>query len=160
MKVQLAFQKACQHLDIPRKAQFRSWVNAALQADGFIAESVELCIRVVDEAESAHLNETFRQKKGPTNVLSFPQDREGCHVLLGDIALCAPLVASEAKEQQGEPFAHWAHLTIHGTLHLLGYDHETPQEALIMEQQEITILRQLGFENPYEEVIAHPVLDD
>ncbi len=110
-----------------------------------------MTIRLVDKPESTSLNEQYRQRKGPTNILSFPHDilDELEIPLLGDLVVCAPLVEEEAKEQKKLPEAHWAHLVIHGTLHLQGYDHQTEPEALQMEQKEIMLLTQLGYPNPY-----------
>lgn len=113
---------------------------------------LELTIRIVDEVEAQQLNETWRQRTGPTNVLSFPYECPECIEnlgLLGDIVICAPLVAREAAEQQKSGHAHWAHLVIHGTLHLLGYDHTDDSQAQAMENLEIRILHNLGYPNPY-----------
>jgi probable rRNA maturation factor len=132
--------------DIPPPAELISWTHAALETD-----AAEITIRIVDEAESALLNLQYRSKTGPTNVLSFPmssphQDK----LLLGDIIICAPLVAKEAREQDKPCHEHWAHLTIHGILHLQGYDHQNEQDATRMEAQEISILSCLGIPNPYD----------
>jgi probable rRNA maturation factor len=106
----------------------------------------ELTLRITNEAESRALNHRYRGRDYATNVLSFPYQEPG---MLGDLVLCAPVVAREAKAQ-GKPLrAHWAHLVIHGCLHLLGYDHEQSQAAEKMEKLEIRILRNLGFANPY-----------
>jgi probable rRNA maturation factor len=106
---------------------------------------------VVDEAESATLNAQYRGKQGPTNVLSFGFDSPpGVDVpLLGDLVICAPVVVREALEQGKPGQAHWAHMTIHGVLHLLGYDHQTPEQAQIMEALEIAALADLGYADPY-----------
>jgi len=113
--------------------------------------SPSITIRIVDVAEAKQLNETWRHGNGPTNVLSFPFDYPpGVDIsLLGDIVICAPLVAKEATEQHKSHNAHWAHLVIHGTLHLLGYDHIEEPQAQIMENIEIRILHKLGYPNPY-----------
>ena len=144
------------HLDlatsqrVPDEVLFQQWARAA--ADAAANEAAEVSIRIVDESESAELNQTYRHKSGPTNVLSFP-----CEVpvgvpndLLGDLVICAPVVAREALEQGKNPEAHWAHMVIHGVLHLRGYDHLQEDEAEQMEALEVEILDGLGYPNPYE----------
>lgn len=113
-------------------------------------DQAELCLRLVDEAESAALNHRYRGRSGPTNVLSFPCDAAlpDCH-LLGDLVICAPLVAREARAQDKAVADHWAHLTIHGVLHLLGYDHVEDADADIMENEERAVLAGLGIADPY-----------
>ena len=139
---------------LPSAVSFRKWVAAAL--DGRIREA-DLAIRIVDAKEGRALNRHYRGKDYATNVLSFPADvAEGVKLpkgvrmpLLGDLVICAPVVAREAKEQ-GKPLAsHYAHLTVHGALHLLGWDHEDAREAECMEQLEREILAGLGIEDPY-----------
>ena len=139
----------------PDLAKFQSWAAAALQE---VAEDCELSIRIVDAAESQQLNRDYRGKDKPTNVLSFPfespvplQPR-----LLGDLVICAPVVTAEAAEQGKAELNHWAHLTIHGCMHLLGYDHINDDEAEQMENREIAILRQFNIENPYLESRVSP----
>ncbi|MEJ2346491.1 MAG: rRNA maturation RNase YbeY [Gammaproteobacteria bacterium] len=136
--------------DVPRPADFRAWVARAL--DGR-SGPVELTIRIVDSAESAALNERYRGKARPTNVLSFPYEPlPGAGVpLLGDLVICAPVVAREAREQGKESRAHWAHMVVHGVLHLVGYDHQEEGEALEMEALETDILATMGFPDPYRE---------
>lgn len=144
-----------QNLDdeTPHTEDFQRWVSHALvNVPDKIPSSVnEVTIRIVDEKESAYLNEEFRKKSGPTNILSFYYDpmlgfeNES----LGDLAICKKKVMAEAEAARIPTTAHWAHLTVHGILHLLGYDHEKNEEAEIMENLEITILHKLGFENPY-----------
>lgn len=114
-------------------------------------ESSEVTIRIVDEAEMTELNETYRHKSGPTNVLSFPFDApiELEVKLLGDIVICASVVNKEAKAQGKSSDAHWAHMVVHGILHLQGYDHIEDDEAEVMEALEINLLQQLGYTNPY-----------
>jgi len=116
-------------------------------------QSAELNIRVVDKKEMTALNSQYRQKNKPTNVVSFPCDMpveaEEELVFLGDIVICADVVNEEAKAQNISEKSHWAHMVVHGTLHLLGYDHETDEDADIMEPEEGRILESLGFPNPY-----------
>jgi probable rRNA maturation factor len=134
---------------LPSAEQFHHWVETALAGR---REQAELTIRIVDDDEGAELNEAYRGKQGPTNVLSFPFEAPpGIELpLLGDIVICAPKVAREAAEQ-GKPLeAHWAHLTLHGTLHLLGYDHLEATEAEEMEALETELLGALGYPNPYD----------
>jgi probable rRNA maturation factor len=134
--------------EVPSPQEFERWVAAALAGR---REAGELTIRVVGVTEGAALNETYRHRSGPTNVLSFPVDDspELDLPLLGDLVICAPLVMREAHEQHKSAMAHWAHLTVHGSLHLLGYDHEEPREAEIMEGLEAEILATLGYTDPY-----------
>ncbi|MBE9561657.1 MAG: rRNA maturation RNase YbeY [Proteobacteria bacterium] len=135
--------------DLPSHKMLSKWVDATLVY--LSKDNKELTIRLVDTAESQALNLTWRQRNSPTNVLSFPFEcpPEVNLPLLGDIVICVPLVATEAKEQHKSLDAHWAHLVIHGTLHLLGYDHIEEQQAKIMEDIEIEILQDLGYPNPY-----------
>jgi len=109
-------------------------------------------VRLVDAPEMASLNKTYRGKDGPTNVLSFPADLppDLDLPLLGDIVICAPVVAAEAREQHKSPDAHWAHMAVHGTLHLLGYDHLDENEAITMEALESAILADLHYPCPYQ----------
>nr|WP_305891481.1 rRNA maturation RNase YbeY [Methylomonas sp. SURF-1] len=134
----------------PDAAQFQIWVDAALS--GFQQDS-EITIRLVDTEESAELNGQYRHKSGPTNILSFPFEAPpGVELdLLGDLVICAPVIAREAAEQGKLPDHHWAHITVHGVLHLLGYDHIEEQDAEQMEALEIDILSRLNIANPYLE---------
>ncbi len=155
--------KNINELLLPDAFDFKKWVSATLSSQEKSSqeksaqkktarkENAQLTIRIVDEKESAYLNERYRHKTGPTNVLSFPTEfAEDIPVaLLGDIIICAPLVLKEAKTQNKDIQAHWAHLTIHGSLHLLGYDHTNEQDTQQMELYEIDILKQIGFTNPY-----------
>jgi probable rRNA maturation factor len=135
--VQIATRRA----GVPHARSFARWANAAFAGGRRRADALpELTIRVVGAAESRKLNRTWRGKNKPTNVLSF----EG-----GDLAICAPVVAREAREQGKPPAAHWAHMVVHGVLHLLGYDHENDRDAARMEARETKILAQLGMPNPY-----------
>jgi probable rRNA maturation factor len=135
---------------VPAPASFKRWAAAAVE--GRIRKA-DLAIRVVDTKEACSLNRHYRGKDYATNVLSFPADLpEGVQVpLLGDLVICAPVVAREAKEQAKTLAAHYAHLTIHGVLHLLGLDHEDEREAEAMEAIERALLAELGFADPYAE---------
>ena len=134
----------------PDEDDIRRWVEAVLAAEARAAD-VELTVRIVDEAEMAELNARYRHKTGPTNILSFPFEAPpGVELnLLGDLVVAAAVVQREAREQGKTETAHWAHMIVHGTLHLLGYDHSQPAEAEDMEAREIRILHQLGYSNPY-----------
>ncbi|MCW9057631.1 MAG: rRNA maturation RNase YbeY [Gammaproteobacteria bacterium] len=151
MAATLDFQQALEATDLPAPEQLLHWVEAALEKEN---HGVELVIRLVDEAESAELNEAYRGKNGPTNVLSFPFDMppevEETR-LLGDLVICAPVVRREAAEQGKSEPAHWAHLVVHGTLHLQGYDHQSDAGAAEMEGLERRILARLGYPDPYHE---------
>lgn len=131
---------------VPDLALFQKWAEAALQED--VAEDCELSIRLVDVAESAELNQTYRAKTGPTNVLSFPFDSPIPMepILLGDLVICVPVVEKEALEQAKQAEHHWAHLVVHGCLHLLGYDHIENEQAEEMEAFEIEILQTLAID--------------
>lgn len=138
---------------LPTLEQFTHWVETALsfeaQTDNF--PETEMTIRIVDEEESQTLNREYRGKDYPTNVLSFPFEvPEGIELpLLGDLVICRQVMEREAKEQQISLASHWAHLAVHGTLHLLGYDHIEEAEAEEMEGLETQIMQKLGFEDPY-----------
>jgi len=134
----------------PDEDDIRRWIEAVLAAESE-AVDVELTVRIVDEAEMAELNARFRHKTGPTNILSFPFEAPpGMELnLLGDLVIAAPVVQREAREQGKTETAHWVHMIVHGTLHLLGYDHSKPAEAEEMEAREIRILHELGYSNPY-----------
>ena len=137
--------------DGPDEEDIRRWVQATLAAEGRDGDA-ELTVRIVGEDEITELNRRYRHKDRPTNVLSFPFEAPpGVETdLLGDLVIAAPVVAREAREQ-GKPLtAHWAHLVVHGTLHLLGHDHQTEAEAEIMEGREIAILAGLGYPDPYQ----------
>ena len=148
-QVILDLQLACEQASgLPSEADFRRWLEAVLLQ--FQPES-EVTIRVVDEAESHDLNLTWRGKDKPTNVLSFPFEAPpGIELpLLGDLVICRQVVEQEAAEQEKAPEAHWAHMVIHGTLHLLGYDHIEDDEAEEMESLETEIMLALGYPDPY-----------
>jgi probable rRNA maturation factor len=134
---------------LPSADDIRHWVSHALQGG---EGDVELVVRIVDEAEMTALNQRYRGKSGVTNVLSFPYEplpgvSSG---LLGDIVVCAPVVAEEAVRQGKSLDAHWAHLVMHGVLHLQGYDHHHDPDAYRMETQETQLLAGLGFDDPYD----------
>jgi probable rRNA maturation factor len=147
MTIELEVQRATDFEPIPDDGQFRRWVTTALQG----RTAAELTVRLVGEAESRRLNSRYRGKDAATNVLSFPADlpAEVDLPLLGDIVMCAPLVAAESVAQRKRPEAHWAHLTIHGVLHLLGHDHQEAAQAREMETLEIALLESLGIADPY-----------
>lgn len=132
----------------PDREQFERWLTAAAGAE---ADEVELGIRVVGADESRELNRRFRRKDRPTNVLAFPAELpEGMDVkMLGDLAICSDVVEAEALAQGKLPEAHWAHMVVHGTLHLRGYDHDTEAHAHEMESLEVQVLRGLGYADPY-----------
>lgn len=154
MSIELDVQIACDKTGIPDRAKLKAWVEAALCS---FNKPFELTIRIVDEEESQSLNFQYRGKDSPTNVLSFPFEvPNGVEIdLIGDLIICASVVEKEFKEQDKTPDAHWSHMVIHGCLHLLGFDHVEDQEAEEMESLEIDILRKLGFNNPYEEIVKN-----
>jgi probable rRNA maturation factor len=148
MSISVDIQMACSSDEAPDEDSMRRWATAALRNE---RETAELSVRIVDEQESAALNQQYRGKLGPTNVLSFPFDAVTPEPLpiLGDLVICAPVVIREAQ-QQGKPAeAHWAHMCVHGVLHLLGYDHAGDSDAEVMEALETTILLDMGFPAPY-----------
>jgi len=147
---QLSVSYAVPRAGLPSSASFRRWVAAAL-AGARRRKPAELAIRIVNAAEGQALNRDYRGKDYATNVLSFPAELPpGVNLpLIGDLAICAPVVAREAAEQGKLPRDHWAHLTVHGTLHLLGYDHLEDTEADAMEALETRILAGLGIPDPY-----------
>ena len=152
LRLDVAVSYAVPRAGVPAAVSFRKWVAAALK--NRIREA-DLAIRIVDAKEGRALNHHYRGKDYPTNVLSFPAELpeglpKGVKLpLLGDLVICAPVVAREAREQ-GKPLAaHYAHLTVHGALHLLGWDHEDDKEAEAMEQLEREILADLGLPDPY-----------
>lgn len=138
---------------LPTLEQFTHWVETALSFEAQTEDfpETEMTIRIVDEEESQTLNREYRGKDYPTNVLSFPFEvPEGIDLpLLGDLVICRQVMEREAKEQQISLASHWAHLAVHGTLHLLGYDHIEEAEAEEMEGLETQIMQKLGFEDPY-----------
>jgi len=150
IRLDVTVNYAAPRTGVPAAVSFRKWVAAALK--GRIREA-DLAIRIVDAKEGRALNRHYRGKDYATNVLSFPAELpEGVKMpLLGDLVLCAPVVAREAKEQHKTVAAHYAHMTVHGVLHLLGWDHDDDKEAEAMEQLEREILADLGLPDPYAE---------
>ncbi|KAA0264470.1 rRNA maturation RNase YbeY [Hafnia alvei] len=145
----LDLQIACENIEgLPAEADFRQWLEAVLPK---FQEEAEVTIRLVDEAESHELNMTYRGKDKPTNVLSFPFEAPpGIELpLLGDMIICRQVVEAEAKEQEISLLSHWAHMVVHGSLHLLGYDHIIDEEAEEMEALEAEIMQELGYPDPY-----------
>ena len=146
----IIIQQAAKDALSPKPSRLRKWAESALARK---TETAEITIRIVSLTEMTTLNKKFRYKEGATNVLSFPFEMPD-HVeievpILGDIIICADVVNTEATEQGKTQDAHWAHMVIHGVFHLLGYDHQTDQEANVMESLEVEILQKLGFANPY-----------
>lgn len=152
MSIVAEIQHACEDADVPDDESLQQWVELVLEELG---RAGSLVIRLVDEAESQQLNFQYRHKNAPTNVLSFPFEApvQVEDNYLGDIVICVPVVIREAAEQGKPANWHWAHMVIHGMLHLLGFDHINEVDAKIMEQQEITLLQKLGINNPYESEI-------
>jgi probable rRNA maturation factor len=149
-RLAVTVQDAARVAATPSSPKLRAWARHAL---GSTARG-ELTLRIVDEKESAALNSRYRGKRGPTNVLSFGSDQPpgpgGAELLpLGDLVICAAVVQREAREQGKPAPAHWAHMVVHGVLHLQGYDHETSAEAATMEARERELLAALGFPDPY-----------
>jgi probable rRNA maturation factor len=163
LKLAVTVQVASSRRGVPHARSFNRWAQAACAP--YLPRNnneLALTIRVVGAAESRRLNRTWRAKDKPTNVLSFPAAplAPGTNGVpsrfpakefseLGDLAICAPVVAREAKEQSKPTQAHWAHMVVHGVLHLLGFDHENDRDATVMEAREVKILAQFGYDNPY-----------
>ncbi len=152
MSVEVDVQYAFMADGLPSVSDIETWIGAVIRGR---RENVQLTVRIVDEEEGTELNERWRRAHGPTTVLSFPS--EGLEAiapdLLGDVVICAPVVESEAREQGKSLTAHWTHMVIHGTLHLLGFDHVDEDHAREMELLEAQILQELGYADPYESVI-------
>jgi probable rRNA maturation factor len=148
MRLRLTVQRASRLKPLPGPAAIRRWAYAALP--GRARGAAEITVRLVDGRESAVLNARYRGKRGATNVLSFshepPPGRAG---LAGDLVICAPVVAREALAQGKPARAHWAHMVVHGILHLRGYDHVHKTDAQVMEALEVRVLKRLGFSDPY-----------
>lgn len=154
MKLELDYQQALTKVGrhyLPSEADLVTWVQAALDVAGNADPLVQITIRVVDDAEMQSLNHQYRHKDALTNVLSFAFEApsEADIALLGDIVICASVVQREAEEQAKTPEQHWAHMVIHGTLHLLGFDHISHEDAEQMEALEKRALSQLNFPDPY-----------
>ena len=155
MAVTADVQVACDDTDIPAPADIESWIAAAVAQSGRTpAGDVDVAVRVVDADEMQTLNRLYRDKNKPTNVLSFPAGKivglpaeEG--VMLGDVVVCASVVAAEADEQGKALADHWTHMIVHGTLHLLGFDHENEADAAEMEGLEARILASQSVTDPY-----------
>ncbi len=154
-QLQVAIQRTSDTFDYPSDEEIESWTGYVLQQESRQPDPVELAVRLVDTNESAELNEQFRNKEGPTNVLSFPFESPPglpeplSSRILGDIVICAPVVATEAQQQQKTLKSHWAHMLVHGTLHLLGYDHQNDKDAQQMESRETALLAHFNINNPY-----------
>ena len=153
--VSVDVQNAIGSDSVPSHSVMQSWVQEVID-ELAVTDECEVSIRIVDEEEGRELNKRYRDKDGATNVLSFPTDNDaignpppGLPQLLGDIVICGPIVEREATDQQKDIASHWAHLLIHGTLHLLGHDHEEAGEAEAMEAIETRILGKRGVANPY-----------
>lgn len=158
MFVNLELQIATTTKTVPHPSLFKNWVSVIL-ADRLDTD-VELTIRIVDEQEMIQLNHKYRNKNKVTNVLSFPAELDDFedfpteadyleYNVLGDIVICAQVIEKEAKQQEKDLLAHWAHMVVHGVLHLLGFDHQNVVEAEEMEYIETKLMQQLGFSSPY-----------
>lgn len=148
MNIELEVIRASKTVNLPSDEQFQHWVNLVANSQ---QREGELCIRLVDEAESEELNSTYRGKDKPTNVLSFPCDLPPGFPanVLGDLAICAAVVERESIEQSKRLEHHWAHMVIHGVLHLIGFDHINDEDAEVMESLERDLLAQLHIPDPY-----------
>lgn len=147
MTILVDLQNDSEFADVPDPSDFCRWVSAALRSE---PEQLEQTICVVDETQSRDLNRRFAGKDSATNVLAFPAESDFLdYACLGDLVLCAPLVVAQARQQNKPVTAHWAHLVVHGMLHLQGYDHQNDAEANAMEALEVEILDTLGYTNPY-----------
>jgi probable rRNA maturation factor len=166
--LRISLQVVAQRPWVPGPAAVRRWARAAHAAGiaelsprarkALPAAAAHLGVRIVGRAESRRLDRDYRGKDQPTNVLSFPASNEerADDGALGDLVICAPVVAAEAREQGKLLAAHWAHMVAHGTLHLLGYDHVSPRHARVMEGLEVAILRGFGYPDPYRVVTGSP----
>lgn len=140
-------QRASKTTQIPTNAMIKNWVNLALNSS---PKNVEISIKIVDPEESASLNKQYRHKKGATNVLSFPMSVKTEDLdFLGDLVICAQIVKNEAIQQGKSVEAHWAHIIIHGILHLLGHTHDQEESMRKMEALEVNLLSQINICNPY-----------
>lgn len=148
MPVEIVLQEECEAPHNPTMDLLELWINTTFKHIKNPPQQGEITIKIIDKEESAVLNQTFRKKSGPTNVLSFPYD-DNDDFFTGDLAICAPLVIEQAHDQDKLVIAHWAHLVIHGVLHLMGYDHIEDSDARIMEATESAIMHELHYEDPY-----------
>lgn len=150
---QIDIQAICVHGWLPAPQQLQEWADTTLEGS---VGNTEITVRIVDEAESAELNHAYRNKTGPTNILSFPFEPPEIagfeSDFLGDLVICAPVLEREAEEQHKPLPNHWAHILVHGILHLLGHDHTNETQATIMETKEVEILNKLNISNPYSQV--------
>jgi len=146
--MELTIQDVSECGDVPGEDEIERWLLAALEN-----KDIKLTVRLVAEEEMSELNRKYRHKQGPTNVLSFPfEDPPGVSSgILGDIVICAPMVKREAAEQNKTAVSHWAHMVIHGAMHLQGYDHQNAKDASVMEQRETRAMTELGFPAPYQD---------
>lgn len=154
MNYQIDIESNSQSQQVPSTEKIEYWITSALESQQLTA--AEVSVYIVDEAESQELNSQYRNKDKPTNVLSFPADlHEEIDIpLLGDLVICAPIVERETQEQGKTLDAHWAHMLVHGTLHLLGFDHIDDAEAEIMEAIETKLITAMNYPDPYTETIA------
>ena len=162
--ITIGLQMAANFPTAPSAELFQAWATAI---DSMVEATSDVSLRIVDRDEMASLNQQYRNKEGTTNVLAFPcelptelptdwqqlaampEESAAEIIFLGDIVICAPVVSAEAEQQGKSEISHWAHLTVHGILHLLGFDHYEEADAERMEDTETAILKKLGFENPY-----------
>ena len=155
--IKVDIQIACENYNVPSKEDFETWIMLSIRNIDFILErDFEIGIRVVNESESKRLNKQYRKINQSTNILSFFSSMDDnirwsktIPKPLGDLVICAPVIEREAIEQGKELYAHWAHMIVHGMLHLVGFDHAVEHEAYEMESLEADILEELGFSNPY-----------
>lgn len=146
MDLDLTVQIASDNPTCPDEDTIRSWLK---HIDTIRSLSGEMTVRIVGEKEGTQLNHEYRDRAGPTNVLSFAYNDESSGKIMGDIVICAPVVEREAREQNKDCRSHWAHMVIHGTLHLMGYDHIDETDAVKMETLEQSIMAEIGYDNPY-----------
>ena len=144
----ISIHRAYKSCEIPSNHAIKRWASLAL---GHLSKESELSIRIVDQEESALLNKKFRNKVGSTNILSFPMNIESPdhQIFLGDLVICAQTIANEAEQQQKKLDEHWAHIVIHGILHLLGYSHDKSSNTKTMEDLERKLLSEINISNPY-----------
>ena len=160
INIQVDIQIAVEDESIPKSGDIILWINRAFQLSGCNGEA-EVSVRIVDEVEMQKLNVKYRDQDKPTNILSFPADLidglpHDVQLFLGDIVICAEIVRREAEEQNKTASDHWAHMLVHGMLHLLGFDHINESDAAVMENLEIQIMTNHGIANPYGEPPRRP----